>query len=168
HREQRTCLVLRSLFQQQIALNNITASSAGQKLVVEHADQKELGQTEKIESNALHPEQDLPPHGRCDLDRHIGANGRNHPSIVGLMQGFAHFFTLFVIVKNPPEQDYGDRDLNYRDQNLSHTPKWSFQIPTERPISSAVLRGLISQTQAQFFGNSGTSLPRSTSPVNGG
>jgi len=45
---------------------------------------------------------------------------------------------------------------------------FSFQIATERWISSTVLRGLISQTNKQVEGRSGTNFARSTSPANGG
>ena len=42
-------------FQQQIALNNIAAGAAWQKLIVEHSDQEKTDQPEKIEPNSLHP-----------------------------------------------------------------------------------------------------------------
>src|SRR5437870_8816716 len=95
--------------------------------------------------------------------------------------GLSHFTKLFRVVVNPVEQTNRDDELYDGKNDFLHraafascrsgsylrsgNPKCLLQTSTERLISSAVFRGLISQTQAQSFGSSGTSFSRSTSPA---
>src|SRR5262245_62351706 len=68
---------------------------------------------------------------------------------------------------NPVQYPDGDAHLENGDENLLHSPNRSFQIRTDWRIASAVLFGLISQTNKQFVGRSGTSLSKSIPPVKG-
>src|SRR2546423_13495203 len=99
-----------------------------------------------------------------------------------MSDSLAHIGQLLGIAINPNQKRDCDPELNNSENDFLHlptfersesdfrsgAPKCFCQISTERLISSAVLRGLISQIQAQSFGNSGTSFRRSTSPANGG
>ena len=154
--------------EQQIALNNIAAGAAGQKLVVKHANQEQTREPGKIEPDLLNTEENLPSDRGRDFDHHIRENRSANPAIVRRSQRDFHLLALICVVKNVPKQQGCDRQLDEGNENFFHSPKCFFQTSSERLISSAVFRGLISQTQAQSFGNSGTSFARSTSPLNGG
>src|SRR6267143_6236738 len=168
HGQQRAGLVLGGFFEQQVALNNIAAGAPGQELVVKHANQKKTGETGQIEADLLDAEQNLPSYRGRNFDDQIRENRSADPSVIGGSQRDFHLLALIRIVKYVPKQCERDPELNKRDEDLFHAPKCCFQVSTERWISSAVLRGLISQTHAQSFGKSGTSFARSTSPLNGG
>src|SRR6266513_117648 len=71
------------------------------------------------------------------------------------------------VVINPIQHPDGDGNLENCNQNLLHSSKRSFQIRTDWRIASAVVFGLISQTNKQFVGRSGTSLSKSIVPVKG-
>ena len=130
--EQGARFVVRRFFEQEIALNNIAAGAAGEKLIVKHPDQKQADETWDIESNLLHAKENLPTDSRSDLDNDIGDDGGCNPAIVGFLQSLAHFMALLWIMKNPDQERDRDRKLQCRDKNFLHPPKRSFQILTER------------------------------------
>src|SRR5207249_7615731 len=101
-------------------------------------------------------------HGCSNFDDKIGEHATADPPIIGGAKRDRHFGALIRIVKDPPEHAGGDSELKNSKQNSFHSPKCFFQISTERRISSGVLRGLISQTNVQSAGRSGTSFGRST------
>src|SRR6267143_882052 len=102
----------------------------------------------------------MPPQGRGDFHHDVGQNGSRNPLVVGLANRFDHGLADGWVVKNPVEERTGDRELQDGEKDLFHSPNRSFQLATDRRISSAVLRGLISQTNKQFGGRSGTSFSR--------
>src|SRR5206468_7333493 len=89
------------------------------------------------------------------------------PTILGVPDSLNHLRAPVWIVIDPVKHSDRNAKLEKRDQDLFHFPKRSFQIWTDRRIASAVLFGLISQTNKQFLGRSGTSFSKFTSPVNG-
>src|SRR5207249_9245307 len=91
-----------------------------------------------------------------------------NPVILGIPDRFSHLRASVGIVINPVKHRDCNGELEQRDQDFFHSPKRSFQTCTERRMSSGFLFGLISQTNKQFAGRSGTSFSKSTSPVKGG
>src|SRR6266446_1043911 len=118
--------------------------------------------------DVLHAQKNLPTRGRRDFHDQINDDADGDPSVIRGAQGDAHLRAFIWVVKNPIENGDGDGQLQESDEDFFHVPKCFFQPSTERRISSAVLRGLISQTNTQSRGRSGTSFDRSTSPANGG
>src|ERR1700732_2400492 len=118
--------------------------------------------------DVLHAQKNLPTRGRCDFHDQINDDADGDPSVIRGAQGDAHLRAFIWVMKNPIENGDGDGQLQESDEDLFHSPNCSFQIATERRISSAVLRGLISQTNKQSRGRSGTSFLRSISPAKGG
>ena len=117
--------------------------------------------------NLLNLEQDPPAHAGRQFDHEVTNERGDHPAVIGHPQRHRHLRALVRVVKNPEEHRDRDRDLEDSDEDFFHSPKRSFQRLTERRISSTVLRGLISQTNKQVAGRSGTSFSRSTSPAKG-
>src|SRR5881397_363211 len=113
-------------------------------------------------------EQSLPADGSGNFDNQIRENRSADPAVIRGRQCDFHLVALIWIMKDIPQQCERDPELHKRDHDLFHSPKRAFHFATERWISWAVFRGLISQTHAQSLGNSGTSFARSTSPLNGG
>ena len=123
---------MRGLFQQQIALNNIAAGPAGQKLIVEHSDQKKTNQPKKTEPNSLHPQQNLPSDCSGNFNSHVSEDSGEDPSKIRGLERLRHLGTLFMIVEDPDQQRDCDRQLNNGDENFLHPPKCSFHFATER------------------------------------
>src|SRR6266403_1243596 len=117
--------------------------------------------------NALDLEQNLPAHDGRELDDDVGEDGRADPAVVGITDRERHRGSDCGIVKDPVEERARDEQLQDGEQYFFHSPNCSFHRLTDNRISSAVRRGLISQTNKQFGGRSGTSFSRSTMPVNG-
>src|SRR5437879_7153395 len=70
--EQSARFFIRRLFKQKIAFDNIAAGSAGQKLIVKHADKKQSGDAGKTEPDFLHAQQNLPAKRRKHFHQDIG------------------------------------------------------------------------------------------------
>ena len=118
--------------------------------------------------NLLDLQQNVPAKGGGDFHHHVCQNAHADPAILGVADRLSHLRAPVGIVINPVKHPDRDAKLEKCDQDFFHSPKRSFQISTERRIASAVLFGLISQTNKQFVGRSGTSFSKFTSPVNGG
>ncbi len=118
--------------------------------------------------DALHFQQDVPANGGGDLDEQIGEDAGPDPAVIRDAERVRHFRAFLRIVKDPVKDRGGDGELQDGEERFFHSPKRSFQTATDRRISSGVLRGLISQTNKQFGGRSGTSFSRSTMPAKGG
>src|SRR5438876_1992732 len=168
HREQRARFFIRCLLEQEIALNNIAAGAAWQKLIVKHPDKKQSGDPRKTESDFLHAQQNLPAKGRKNFHQTVGQYPRANPSIVGGAQCLGHFGPLVGVVKYPNEHAHGDGDLKKGEKDLFHSPMRSFQIARDCMISSADERGLSSHTIWQFCGNMRVSGSSRMSPRKGG
>src|SRR6266550_4594463 len=164
HREQSARLFVPCFLEQKIALNNIAAGSAGQKLIIKHADKKQSGDPWETESDFLHAQQNLPTKRRKHFHQDVGQYSGAHPSIVGGAQCLRHFGALVGIVKYPNEHAHGDGDLKKSEKDLFHSPKCSFQIVRDCMISSADKRGLSSHTIWQFCGNMRVSSSSRMSP----
>ena len=85
---------------------------AGKELVVKHPDQKQTGQTRKAEPDLLDPEQNLPAQRGRNFHDHVSDDRSGDPAIIRVMKSLAHFLTLLVVVKYPPEQSDRDAELN--------------------------------------------------------
>src|ERR1700720_418189 len=107
--------MVRGLFQQQIALNNIATGPAGEKLIVEHSDQKKTNQPKKLESTTLHPQNTKPSDCRANSNSHVSEDSGEDPSKIRGLERFGHFGTLFVIVESRYQQRDCCRQLNYVD-----------------------------------------------------
>src|SRR6266699_863952 len=117
--------------------------------------------------NSLDLQQNVPSESGGNFHHNIRQNANYNPVILGVPDRLSHLRASVGIVINPVEHRDCDGELEQRDQDFFHSPKLSFQTCTYRRISSAVLFGLISQTNKQFAGRSGTSFSRSTPPVKG-
>ena len=168
HREQCAKFFRRRFLEQEVRLDDVASSAAGQELIVKHSNKKKAGYARHAEIDLLHLEQNLPANSGRNFDKDVRENRRNDPRIVRRPQRFTHLGALHGIVKDPVENCNRNNELQQREQDFFHPPKRAFQVTTERRISSAVLRGLISQTNKQLGGRSGTSFSKSTSPANGG
>src|SRR5258708_37136995 len=118
--------MVRGLFQQQIALNNIAAGPAGQKLIVEHSDQKQTNQPKKIKSNSLHPQQNLPSDASSNFNSNVSEDSGDDPSKIRGLERLGHFGTLLMIVEDSDQQRDCDRQLYNGDENFLLAPKCSF------------------------------------------
>src|SRR2546430_14611275 len=110
----------------------------------------------------------MPAEGRGNFHNHVKHDCNCDPLKMRRPQRFAHLGPPDRIVIDPEEQCDGDHELKNGEENFLHSPKCFFQISTERRISSALFRGLISHTNTHLRGTSGTKCARSTSPANGG
>src|SRR6266403_5113086 len=110
----------------------------------------------------------MPAKRSSNFYNHVCEDDKCNPGKMGIAQRLSHLRSFCGIMVNPIEQRDRDGELKKRGQDFFHSPKCCFQVWTDRRISSAVLCGLISQTNKQFEGRSGTSFSRSTSPTNGG
>src|SRR5437879_10016338 len=134
-------------------------------MTLKHANQKQAGDARHTEMALLDLEQDFPSNGSSNLHHDIGKDSASDPAVIGGVQRDCHFGALSGIVKDPPQHCNGDRQLKDSEQNSLHSPKCSFQILTDRWISSGRLRGLNSQTIWQFEVRRVTSFSRTTSPA---
>src|SRR5690349_1825418 len=110
----------------------------------------------------------MPAKACCGFHYHIGENSHYHPAILGIPDRLGHLAPPARVVIDPIKHADCDANLKNRDENLLHSPKRSFHIWTDCRIASALLFGLISQTNKQFEGRSGTSFSKFTLPLNGG
>src|SRR5258708_39238991 len=136
-------------------------------MVVKQPDKKETGQARETEVDVLHLQQHVPAKRGCYLHHQIGEHGHQNPAILRIPKRLDHLGAPVWIVINPIQDADRDAKLENRGQKLFHSPKRSFQIRTDWRIASAVLFGLISQTNKQFVGRSGTSLSKSIPPEKG-
>src|SRR5437870_13800276 len=104
--------MLGRLLEKEIALNNIAAGAAGQKLVVKHADQKEARKPGQVEADLLDAEQNLPPDRGRDFDHHISEYRSAYPAIIRGSQRDFHLLALIGVVKDVPKEQRRDRQLN--------------------------------------------------------
>src|SRR6266571_7845521 len=117
--------------------------------------------------NSLDLQQNVPAESGGNFHHNIRQNANYNPVILGVPDRLNHLRASVWIVINPVEHRDCDGELEQRDQDFFHSPKRSFQVCTDRRITSAVLFGLISQTNKQFVGRSGTSFSKFTAPVKG-
>src|SRR6266481_8132216 len=118
--------------------------------------------------NSLDFQQNVPAESGGNFHHNIRQNANYNPMILGVPDRLSHLRASVGIVINPVEHRDCDGELEQRDQDFFHSPKRSFQTRTDRRIWPGLLFGLISQTNKQFAGRSGTSFSRSTSPAKGG
>src|SRR5204862_7159942 len=97
----------------------------------------------------------------------VHEGGSAHLVVLRVADRHRHGLAHCWVVENPIQKRAGDEQLNDGKERFFHAPNRSFHRLTDNWISSTVRRGLISQTNKQFAGRSGTSFSRSTMPVKG-
>src|SRR5262249_17542269 len=115
----------------------------------------------------LYLQQNVPAKRSGHFYDQICQNAHHNPAILSVADSLNHLRAPVGIVINPVKHPDCDAELENCDQDFFHSPKRSLHVSTDWRITSRVLLGLISHTNKQFVGSSGTSFSKFTSPVNG-
>src|SRR5262249_8997062 len=167
HSKQCARFFIRRFLQQIITLHDIASGAAGEKLVVKHSNEKQACEARQTQTNLLHLQQNVPAKGSGYFYDQVCQNAHDNPAILGVPDSLTHLRAPGGIVIDPVKYPDGNAELENCDQDFLHSPKRSLHVSTDWRITSAVLLGLISHTNKQFVGSSGTSFSKFTSPVNG-